>query len=76
MPKKGTEKITWLASYPKSGNTWLRSMLYAYGNGGLVDINLMATIGPSDANKEYMRVASPVKIENLGILGQQMIKDP
>lgn len=30
--------ITWLASYPKSGNTWLRCILSAYHNGQL-DIN-------------------------------------
>lgn len=24
------DKIHWLASYPKSGNTWLRALLYAY----------------------------------------------
>jgi len=34
-------KIIWLASYPKSGNTWLRVLLANYGRGGEtpVDIN-------------------------------------
>lgn len=32
--------IHWLASYPKSGNTWLRLLLHSYGAGGAaVDIN-------------------------------------
>ena len=29
----------WCASYPKSGNTWLRALLTAYTGGGAVDIN-------------------------------------
>ena len=29
----------WCASYPKSGNTWLRALLTAYASGGTVDIN-------------------------------------
>jgi aryl sulfotransferase len=34
--------IYWIASYPRSGNTWLRSMLNSYGRGGKsVDINDM-----------------------------------
>lgn len=27
---RGNRTIVWLASYPKSGNTWLRSLLHAY----------------------------------------------
>lgn len=35
-----TEKIGWLASYPKSGNTWLRMMLHSLVTGSdSVDIN-------------------------------------
>lgn len=33
--------IIWLASYPKSGNTWFRSFLTALQNDGKVDINTM-----------------------------------
>ena len=29
----------WLASYPKSGNTWVRALLHALTHGGSVDIN-------------------------------------
>ena len=27
--------VTWLASYPKSGNTWLRFLLYSYYYGSV-----------------------------------------
>lgn len=38
-------KILWLASYPKSGNTWFRAFLTALLNNGEVDINRMASDG-------------------------------
>ena len=34
--------LTWLASYPKSGNTWVRSIIHA-GLTGSLDINRLAT---------------------------------
>lgn len=38
--------IYWLASYPKSGNTWLRLLLHSYFAGGAaVDINGMTSDG-------------------------------
>ncbi len=37
--------IIWLASYPKSGNTWFRSFLTALLNQGEIDINKMETDG-------------------------------
>lgn len=44
-------KITWLASFPRSGNTWVRAFLSAYANNGEVDINgIMQT---SDKIYEY-----------------------
>ncbi len=38
--------ITWLASYPKSGNTWLRSLLatYFYSTDGIFNFNLLKFI--------------------------------
>lgn len=33
------KRITWLASYPKSGNTWVRMFLSAYFNNGELDFN-------------------------------------
>lgn len=34
-----TSHVAWLASYPKSGNTWVRALLEALENGGAIDIN-------------------------------------
>lgn len=52
--------IWWLASYPKSGNTWLRAFIAALVSGEPVDINKMAFLG---------RIASdrPAFDEALGI---------
>jgi hypothetical protein len=35
-------KIIWLASYPKSGNTWFRAFLHALFNDGQVDVSNLA----------------------------------
>ena len=40
-----TQKIVWLASYPKSGNTWFRAFLTTLLNEGELDINEMKTDG-------------------------------
>jgi hypothetical protein len=39
------KKIVWLASYPKSGNTWFRAFLTALLGDGTLDINMMKTDG-------------------------------
>lgn len=39
------KQIVWLASYPKSGNTWFRSFLTALLNKKEIDLNKMATDG-------------------------------
>jgi aryl sulfotransferase len=46
-------KIVWIASYPKSGNTWLRALLASLRNGGApVDINgLHSTNGAPDRHR-------------------------
>ena len=35
-----TSKIVWLASYPKSGNTWFRAFLTALLNPGLAEVDI------------------------------------
>jgi hypothetical protein len=39
--------IWWLASYPKSGNTWLRTVLFSLMSGGSLDINDLMSLGPT-----------------------------
>ena len=39
------KNIIWLASYPKSGNTWFRSFLTALLNDKEVDLDKMETNG-------------------------------
>ena len=38
--------IIWIASYPKSGNTWIRSLLgaYLYSDNGIFNFNLLNKI--------------------------------
>ncbi|MCU0349428.1 MAG: sulfotransferase domain-containing protein [Flavobacterium sp.] len=64
------KQIVWLASYPKSGNTWFRSFLTALLNEKEVDLNRMATDSVFsdknyvenilDLNSDYLK---PVQIE-------------
>jgi len=44
-PQPEQKKIVWLASYPKSGNTWFRAFITALLNDGDLDINQMKTDG-------------------------------
>ncbi len=56
--------LIWLASYPKSGNTWMRSFLHNLLRGGAapVDINSMSDfcLGESDAQWYAPRAGKPV----------------
>jgi hypothetical protein len=47
---KSQGSLTWLASYPKSGNTWLRSIIHA-GLTGSLDINRLASTTHGFASK-------------------------
>ena len=42
--------LTWIASYPKSGNTWVRSIIHA-GLTGSMDINSLAITSRGFASK-------------------------
>lgn len=56
--------IIWLASYPKSGNTWFRSFLTALLNQGSIDINKMETDGIFSA-KEYIESILDLSTDDL-----------
>ncbi len=61
-----SKPVIWLASYPKSGNTWFRSFLTALMKGD-VDINAMATDGIYSA-KNYIEDALDLEVDDLSLL--------
>ncbi len=50
------KKIVWLASYPKSGNTWFRAFLTALLKEGQVDLNKMGTDGIFSGKNHVERI--------------------
>ena len=48
--------IIWIASYPKSGNTWIRSLLstYLYSNDGIFNFDLLKKINQFPS-KQYLK---------------------
>lgn len=57
-------RIFWLASYPKSGNTWVRAFLSAYENGDLDINNMTRVIG--DLHSYFYQVTSPTPLDQSG----------
>jgi len=49
------KKIIWTASYPKSGNTWLRAIISSmlYTSKGSFNFNLLKLIPQFDKNERY-----------------------
>lgn len=64
---------TWLSSYPKSGNTWLRFLLEAYRRGGNLDINDVR-ICTGDSDTKIMQNVSALPLKDLGISGQMLCR--
>ena len=66
--------IIWIASYPKSGNTWVRSFLTAYYfcDNGIFDINKLNLI-EDYPNKQFLRKKlNRVKFINTGKLHKKI----
>ena len=58
------ELFTWIASYPKSGNTYLRLLLQAYRTNGVLDINdVTSTVG--DNTSFWFQNVSPLALNKL-----------
>lgn len=58
--------LYWLASYPKSGNKWLRLLLHSYLAGGAaVDVNIMALDGWSVNQRALFNEAIGVSASDL-----------
>lgn len=68
-----SDRITWLASYPKSGNTWVRCLLQAYRSNGYLNINDLYT-GIGDSSVSYTRSICPVSVSDLGRRGQWLLR--
>jgi hypothetical protein len=52
--------LVWLASYPKSGNTWVRAVWAAYvADGEPFDFNLLEAVTASDSRWETILAESP-----------------
>ena len=64
--------ITWIASFPRSGNTWLRALITAYANDGEVEINsIMQT---ADKEPMYYHGIANAPINTWRMSDQAMIK--
>lgn len=59
--------ILWLASYPKSGNTWMRIFLLNLlrDRDEPLDINKMAVLSPIDAARAWYEPDAPAPLEQL-----------
>lgn len=58
------KEINWLASFPKSGNTWIR-LLYQAHVLGILDINANVRLTNSDALPHNYQAVSSVALESL-----------
>ena len=58
------EQAYWLASYPKSGNTWVRMLLSAYMTGGL-DINANCHATQNDVATHVYNAVTPIPLAEM-----------
>jgi len=65
-------KITWIASFPRSGNTWVRALISAYSNEGEININSIMQTG--DKNPEYYDGIIKKPIHEWSMSDQALIK--
>jgi len=64
--------ITWIASYPRSGNTWVRAFITAYANGGSVEINGIMQTG--DKHPAYYANIIGKPMQSWNMTDQAMLK--
>lgn len=67
------EGAVWLASYPRSGNTWLRCLLEAYRRNGKLDLNDIR-ISSSDGGATILRAISPIPLDQLSLNAQLLLR--
>lgn len=66
------KKITWIASYPRSGNTWMRALLTAYVNNGKININ--GIMQSNDKTLLYYDGIIKKPVQDWSMLEQGLIK--
>ena len=64
---KAAGSITWLASYPKSGNTWVRALLSSYLAGGTYDLSINHLVAP------YVTAGRSILEEHLGVESSDLL---
>lgn len=61
-----TQGVVWIASYPKSGNTWARCLIAALSSGGAdLDINRLHDIVPHCSSRDWMESLMGIGSEDL-----------
>jgi hypothetical protein len=67
-------KIWWIASYPKSGNTWVRMFVNAYVSGFPVDINSGFQYAVGDQYQGHYQACTCRPVDRLSIQEQVFIR--
>jgi len=69
-------KLVWIASYPKSGNTWVRAFLHNYIRQpeAAYDINRLTDLTASDVNAERYARYDPRPPSQYGVAGVQRMR--
>lgn len=71
----GPATFRWLASYPKSGNTWVRMFLAAYASGGSLNINaLPAAVSLGDGTSDVYQAVCPYALDTMDPKAQTLIR--
>lgn len=70
--------LIWLASYPKSGNTWVRAFLHnlVHDKGGALDLNALPSSVKSDAARADFERLATRPLEELGHAGIAALRVP
>jgi hypothetical protein len=69
-------QLVWIASYPKSGNTWVRAFLHNYirQGGAPYDINALTDLTAADVNAERYRRYDPRPASQYSIADVQRMR--
>lgn len=66
--------ITWIASWPKSGNTWIRLFLSAYLKGP-ENFSLTSTNIEGDSQVHFHQMMSPVPLQDMSVGDRLRVRD-